>query len=63
MLFEDLQAFVAVARQGSFSQAAAECGIATSALSKRVQRLEHRVGAALFERRARGVVLTLAGHA
>lgn len=63
MLFEDLQAFVAVARQGSFTHAAAESGIATSALSKRVQRLEHRVGAVLFERRARGVVLTVAGHA
>ena len=63
MLFEDLQAFVDVARQGSFTHASAENGIATSALSKRVQRLEALMGASLFERQARGVVLTLAGHA
>lgn len=63
MIFEDMHAFVAVARHGSFAQAAAELCIAPSMLSKRVQRLEHRVGAALFERRARGVALTSAGLA
>lgn len=62
MIFEDLRAFVVVARHGSFAQAAAELCIAQSALSKRVQRLEHRMGAPLFERRARGVTLTPAGH-
>ncbi len=62
MVFEDLKAFVAVAHNGSFAQAAAELCIAQSALSKRVQRLEHRMGTALFERRARGVALTTAGH-
>ncbi|MBO9515903.1 MAG: LysR family transcriptional regulator [Variovorax sp.] len=63
MVFEDLQAFVIVARHGSFAQAAAALSVAQSALSKRVQRLEERLGAALFERRPRGVVLTEAGHA
>lgn len=63
MNFEDLRAFVAVARQGSFARAAVELCIAQSALSKRVQRLEHRVGATLLERRARGVVLTETGQA
>lgn len=62
MIFEDLRAFVVVARHGSFAQAAAELCIAQSALSKRVQRLEHRMGTALFERRARGVALTQSGH-
>lgn len=62
MIFEDLRAFVVVARHGSFAQAAAELCIAQSALSKRVQRLEHRMGAPLFERRARGVTLTPSGH-
>lgn len=62
MIFEDLRAFVVVARHGSFAQAAAELCIAQSALSKRVQRLEHRMGAPLLERRARGVALTPAGH-
>jgi len=37
--------------------------VAQSALSKRVQRLEQSVGSALLERRARGVMLTDAGHA
>lgn len=52
-----------MARHGSFSQAALDLCIAQSALSKRVQRLEHRMGAKLFERRARGVALTPAGQA
>ncbi len=62
MIFEDLRAFVAVAQMGSFAKAAANLCVAQSALSKRVQRLEHRVGAALLERRARGVLLTEAGQ-
>lgn len=63
VVFEDLQAFVIVARHGSFSLAAAHLCVAQSALSKRVQRLEQRMGSALFERRARGVTLTEGGHA
>lgn len=62
MFFEDLRAFVVVARHGSFAQAAADLCIAQSALSKRVQRLESRMGAPLFERHARGVTLTQSGH-
>lgn len=63
MIFEDLKAFVVVARYGSFARAAADLCIAQSALSKRVQRLEHAAGTSLLERRARGVSLTVAGHA
>jgi len=62
LIFEDLKAFVVVAQHGSFAKAAADLCIAQSALSKRVQRLEGRMGTALLERRARGVALTLAGH-
>lgn len=61
MIFEDLSAFVAVARLRSFSKAAAELRIAQSSLSKRVQRLEHRFGVALLTRHGRGVALTQAG--
>jgi LysR family nitrogen assimilation transcriptional regulator len=61
MLLEDLAAFVEVARCGSFAKAANELCIAQSALSKRVQRLEQRVGRQLFERRSKGV--ELATHA
>lgn len=63
MIFEDLRAFVVVARHGSFAQAAADLCVAQSALSKRVQRLERRMGAPLFNRNARGVTLTQVGHA
>jgi len=62
VIFEDLRAFVVVARHGSFARAAAELCIAQSALSKRVVRLEQRMGAGLLERHARGVTLTAAGH-
>lgn len=61
--FEDMAAFVMVAHLGSFSRAAVELSIAQSALSKRVRRLEEKVGIPLLERRARGVVLTEAGKA
>ena len=62
MLFEDLNAFVVVAQLRSFSRAAAKLRIAQSSLSKRVQRLEHRFGAALLARHGRGVALTQAGE-
>src|SRR5438552_733889 len=63
MFFEDLNAFVKVVEHGSFSKAAIDLSIAQSALSKRVQRLEAKLGAALLVRRSRGVTLTDAGRA
>lgn len=61
MNFEDLNAFVAVARQRSFSRASTELRVAVSALSKRVQRLEHAMGCELLVRHSKGVALTSAG--
>ena len=61
MIFEDLSAFVAVAKLRSFSKAAAQLRIAQSSLSKRVQRLEHKFGVDLLTRHGRGVALTEAG--
>jgi len=58
MKFEDLDAFVHVARQGGFSRAATEMRIAQSALSRRVTRLEHELGVRLLARHGRGVRLT-----
>lgn len=57
-----MSTFVVVARTGSFSRAAVELCVAQSALSKRVRRLESRLGTALLQRHARGVVLTEAGQ-
>ena len=61
MDFQDLGAFVHVARQQSFSKAAAELRVAQSALSRRVRRLEHELGVQLLARHARGARLTEAG--
>lgn len=61
MIFEDLNAFVVVAKLRSFSKAAAQLRIAQSSLSKRVQRLEHKFGVELLTRHGRGVALTEAG--
>lgn len=61
MNFEDLSAFVAVAKLRSFSKAAVQLRVAQSSLSKRVQRLEHKFGVALLKRLSRGVDLTEAG--
>lgn len=62
MLFEDIQAFVSVVRAGSFSKAALDLCVAQSALSRRVRRLESRMGATLLERHARGVIATESGR-
>lgn len=61
MNFDDIRAFVAVARRGSFSLAAVDLCIVQSALSKRVQRLEGHMGVPLLQRHARGVLLTASG--
>jgi LysR family nitrogen assimilation transcriptional regulator len=61
MIFEDLSAFVAVAKLRSFSKAAIQLRIAQSSLSKRVRRLERRFGVELLKRHGRGVALTEAG--
>ena len=61
MNFEDLSAFVAVAKQRSFLKAAAQLRVAQSSLSKRVQRLERKFGVELLRRHGRGVALTEAG--
>ena len=62
LIFDDIRAFVAVAQCGNISDAAAALCIAQPALSKRVKRLEQRIGVVLMERHARGIVLTQAGH-
>ena len=61
MFFEDISAFVAVVRAGSFSKAAIDACVAQSALSRRVKRIESRMGTVLLERNARGIALTEPG--
>jgi DNA-binding transcriptional LysR family regulator len=58
----NLRAFVAVARFGSFSEAARQLNVVPSVAAKRVTQLEHTVGSRLFERSTRKVALTEAGE-
>ena len=61
MELRHLRYFTAVAETLSFTQAAAECGVAQSALSQQIARLEKDVGAELFTRSSRQVRLTEPG--
>ena len=58
----DLLAFVAVAREGSFTKAAAKLGVSQSALSHTVRGLEARLGVRLLNRTTRSVAPTHAGE-
>ena len=58
----DLQAFLVVARERSFTRAAARLGISQSALSHTVRELEERVGVRLLSRTTRSVAPTQAGE-
>ena len=63
MEFRQLEAFVAAADEGGITRAAGRLHIVQSAISASLRRLEAELGTPLFERRARGVVLTDAGRA
>ncbi|MGN0059612.1 MAG: LysR family transcriptional regulator [Coriobacteriales bacterium] len=63
MLIESLQAFVAVAYHGSFTQAADALFVNQSVITRRVQALEKELDTQLFERTSRHVALTEDGRA
>lgn len=60
---EWIRAFEAAARLGSFTAAAEEAGLTQAAVSQRIGQLERYLGAALFDRRARAISLTVKGEA
>lgn len=58
----EIRYFLAVANTGSLSAASKQLFVAVSAISRQIQQLEARMGATLFERHARGMVLNDAGQ-
>src|SRR5437867_8091939 len=58
----DLLAFLAVARESSFTKAAAKLGVSQSALSHTIRELEARLGLRLLTRTTRSVSPTEAGE-
>lgn len=61
MRIEQLQAFLAVADTGNFGQAARQCGVTQSTISRQIQSLETDLGLPLFHRTAQAK-LTIAGE-
>jgi DNA-binding transcriptional LysR family regulator len=62
MKVNDLQAFLAVARERSFTRAAARLDVTPSALSHTIRALEERLGVRLLSRTTRNVAPTEAGE-
>ncbi|HEX2527612.1 MAG TPA: LysR family transcriptional regulator [Geminicoccus sp.] len=62
-LDSDMQFFALLARQSSFSGAALELGISPSAVSRRLARIEDRLGTRLMNRTTRRTSLTSEGEA
>jgi LysR family transcriptional regulator of abg operon len=62
MKFNSLRDFLAVAERLSVRAAARQLGLAQPAMTRSIQELEKELGVVLFERRAKGVVLTPMGE-
>jgi DNA-binding transcriptional LysR family regulator len=62
MKLSQIQALVAVAEQGSFSEAALELDLSQPAISHAIATLEEELGVILFARGRRGAILTPAGE-
>ncbi len=60
--WDDIRLVLAVHRTGSFHRAAGAMGVDPATVSRRVGRMERRLGARLFDRNARGARTTPAGR-
>ncbi|HUH48910.1 MAG TPA: LysR family transcriptional regulator, partial [Mycoplana sp.] len=62
MHWDDLRYFLAVARTGLLSRAAAALGVDATTIGRRLRRLEKALGQTLFEQTREGQTLTEAGE-
>lgn len=62
MEFGQIEAFLAIIHEGSFTQAAAHLNLTQPSLSSRIQQLEQSLGMELFQRDKRPVQLTPSGR-
>jgi len=62
MDWDKLKSFHAAAEAGSLTAAGERLGISQSAVSRQIAALEESLGTSLFQRHARGLVLTEAGQ-
>jgi len=60
--FKSIRYFIAVAESGSITAAIQELGVSQSVVSAAIAQIEADLGTLLFERKARGMTLTHAGH-
>lgn len=60
--FKSIRYFIAVAESGSISAAIHDLGVSQSVVSQAIAQIEADLGTLLFDRRARGMSLTHAGH-
>ncbi|NVO07203.1 MAG: LysR family transcriptional regulator [Rhodoferax sp.] len=60
--FKSIRYFIAVAEAGSITAAIQELGVSQSVVSQAIAQIEADLGTLLFDRRARGMALTHAGH-
>ena len=60
--WEDIRAFVAAAKAGSFGAGARQLRLTQPTMTRRIDDLEARLGVRLFDRGLRGVTLTRAGE-
>lgn len=61
MKFNQLRDMLAVVEAGTFRGAGRQLGIAQSAVTRSIREIEHELGVTLFERGAKGVILTPVG--
>lgn len=61
-MFQQMQYFIAIVKNHSFTQAAVDCHISQSAISQQMKELESRLGVKLLDRRGRSFDVTAAGQ-